>query len=108
MAKVSIVRTLEYVTIAALLAFAAIAESGEWTTHESGSRNIDVGIAACTFRAVAAEEMDACRHPVVAWLVRQIAASASLTKTGRKKLLADGDSVWIMASIASGSEGTGT
>lgn len=67
-----------------------------------------MSIPACTFRAVAAKEMDARGHTVIARLVRQIAALASLTKTSRKELLADGDSAWVVAIVAGGTMRTVT
>lgn len=66
---ISIVRTLKHVPLAAIDSFAAIAKSSKGAAHEGRSRNGDVGIAACTVRAVAAEEICACWHPMIYGLV---------------------------------------
>lgn len=62
---VGVIRTLEDMTAIALLTLGAIAESSERTANGSRRGDVDVGIAACSVRAVAAKKVRAGRYAVV-------------------------------------------
>ena len=69
---------------------------------------MNMRIAACTVRAVAANEMRTCRNSVVGELVRHVTKFTSCTCAGMQVVLADGDFVWIVGEFAIRAEGTVT
>jgi hypothetical protein len=73
-----------------------IAKSGERMANETRSRNIDVSVAACILRAVAAKEISAGRYPMVCWVVREVAILASRAGSLRKEVFANGDAGWVV------------
>lgn len=88
---VGIVRALENMAFVTISTLRAEAEGSERTANRSSRGDIDMGIAACTVRAVAAKEMGASWHAVVAGLVGEVAVASSLAGAGVQEVLADGD-----------------
>lgn len=69
-AAIGISRAFEDMAARASLARSAEPESGKRAADRGGRRDGDVGVAACIIGAVAAKEMGAGRHAMVAHLVR--------------------------------------
>ena len=59
-----------------------------------------MGIAACIIRAVAVQEVCACRHTVVSRLVRKIAMTAFGASSGAEEGLTNGDLVGVVVEAA--------
>lgn len=105
---VGVIRTLEDMTAIALLTLGAIAESSERTANGSRRGDVDVGIAACSVRAVAAKKVRAGRDAMVRRLVRHIAIVAGLAPTIAQPFFADGDFRGIVGELAARTERAGT
>ena len=67
-----------------------------------------MGIAACIIRAVAVQEMCACRHTVVSRLVRKVAMIAAGTSPAPEEGLTNGDLVGVVVEAALCTEGADT
>ena len=70
---IGIVRALENMTIVTVWTFGAKTESGESTANTSSGGNVNMGVAACTVGAVAAEKVRAGWHAMVGQFMRHIA-----------------------------------
>ena len=91
-----------------LLSLGAVAERGERTADGGSRGNVDVGVAACTVCAVAAQEVGAGRHAVVIKLVGHVAAFTTGAGSGVEEFLADSNFLVIVREFAGGAEFTGT
>lgn len=98
--SVSIVRTFKHMTMAAVCSFGAVAQGSEGTADMSRRRHIDVGITACSLRAVAAKEMSTGWHPMISRLMRQVAIVARGARVVVEEIAADGDLTRIMLVLA--------
>ena len=67
-----------------------------------------MGIAACIIRAVAVQEVCACRHTVVSRLVRKIAMTAFGASSGAEERLTHRDLVRVVVEAALCTERTNT
>jgi hypothetical protein len=72
-----IVRTFEDMALVTILV-CTITETRKCTTDRGGRRGVDVRIAACIIRAVAAKEMKACRNTLDGDVVTEITVVASV------------------------------
>ena len=70
---VGIVRALDDMAVFALRALSAVAECSERTTNVGSRGDVDMGIAACIVRAVAAKEMCAGWSVRVSGCVAEVA-----------------------------------
>ena len=107
-AVVSMIGALEHMALVTIGTLGAEAKGGESTADRSSGRDEEVRIAACSFRAVATEEILAGGHAVIGHLVGHVAIRAESTCTGSEEVLADGDFVGVMSETALRAVGAGT
>jgi len=107
-AVVSMIGALQHMALVTIGTLGAEAKGGESTADRSSGRDEEVGVAACRFRAVAAEEILAGGHTVIGHLVGHVAIGAESTCAGTEEVLADCDFVGVMSEMALRAVGAGT
>ena len=106
-AIVGVIRAFENVPIATRHALGTEAKSCKGTADRCIERDINMGIGACSLCAVASQEVSACRHSFVCWLVGEVAVGACRTSLVQE-VLANGDLFWVVRKSARGSVGAFT
>lgn len=105
-AMVGIVWALEDMTVVTVRTLGTKPKSRKGATNTGSREGIDMGIAACTVRAVAAKEMGACGHAVVSQIVRKIAIATGCARAVAKEVFANRNLGRIVGESASRSKGT--